>query len=277
MSEISLRENENYITFLDSCKPCFEQIRRGAWEIVLGYWGLGRQMVEYEQSGMLTFDYGSGTMAVVAADFGFRDPTVVYRMKEAALRYPDLESLVVAKANLEHTGLSPNWTNFRRLCLPKDTTHPERYGGIGAVFQSRLSKIESVLIDMEEVAEMQKTEDEQQQWEGVKLIAHDVFVGILENSLPKGKIDRNADYLDYIRSLPCLVCDKQAEPHHVETGGTSIKGTDYATVPFCREHHGELHSLGKAEFERVFVLDLWYEVAKCLETYLIALSRTLGC
>jgi len=59
--------------------------------------------------------------------------------------------------------------------------------------------------------------------------------------MQKVKTDRDEKYLAYIRTLPCLDCGwpadvmgkKLIEAHHIETGGTSIKCSDYLTVPLC--------------------------------------------
>lgn len=57
---------------------------------------------------------------------------------------------------------------------------------------------------------------------------------------------RNADYLDFIRSLPCCVTRKPApsEPHHIEVAGRGVKCADYLTIPLSAEIHRELTSVG---------------------------------
>jgi hypothetical protein len=63
------------------------------------------------------------------------------------------------------------------------------------------------------------------------------------------------DYLKLIREKPCCVCFGVAEPHHLVTRGAG--GSDYHTVPLCREHHSELHRLGLLAFEGRYRLNLW--------------------
>ena len=49
-------------------------------------------------------------------------------------------------------------------------------------------------------------------------------------------------YLKYLRTLPCEVCGKLAEPAHqrfLGSGGTSYKPPDYEAIPLCRDHHDE--------------------------------------
>ena len=53
---------------------------------------------------------------------------------------------------------------------------------------------------------------------------------------------RDKKYLEFVRSLRCTICWKQAEAHHPRRSywgaGTGQKPHDYVTVARCREHHG---------------------------------------
>lgn len=75
----------------------------------------------------------------------------------------------------------------------------------------------------------------------------------------KHKPGRSEAYLDYIRSQRCYICQRSpSEPHHVETGGMGMKGSDFSALPLCREHHREIHDMGKARFWRqYFVAQSW--------------------
>jgi hypothetical protein len=70
---------------------------------------------------------------------------------------------------------------------------------------------------------------------------------------------RDHDYLDYIRSMPCCICgdDVSVEAHHPRVGsingdkqqdGTAQRAADMWALPLCGRHHRELHATG----ERVF-------------------------
>jgi hypothetical protein len=56
---------------------------------------------------------------------------------------------------------------------------------------------------------------------------------------------RNKEHLDFVSSLPCLVCGRQpCDPHHlrfVQPRALGCKVSDEFTVPLCRIHHRELH------------------------------------
>lgn len=48
------------------------------------------------------------------------------------------------------------------------------------------------------------------------------------------------DYLDFIRSKPCLICGRRATAHHQPQKGGGImagKVEDDRAVPLCMEHH----------------------------------------
>ncbi len=80
-------------------------------------------------------------------------------------------------------------------------------------------------------------------------------------AIPKPKRIRDAKYVDWIKTLPCLVrsvyCLGDIDPHHVIPEGGGITGgkvSDYRCVPLCRWHHDGANM--RAEFERLFDIDL---------------------
>ena len=81
------------------------------------------------------------------------------------------------------------------------------------------------------------------------------------------------DYLDYIRSLPCLICGKPGEPHHLEAVGMGRNRNrelkeHYTTIPLCRNHHIEIETVGLKAFETKYNVNLWREAMRLL-TYTI--------
>ena len=58
---------------------------------------------------------------------------------------------------------------------------------------------------------------------------------------------RDASYLAFIRSLPCIHCGKNrmVAPHHEGDRGMGIKASDFSTLPLCFHCHGERHQVGK--------------------------------
>ena len=62
---------------------------------------------------------------------------------------------------------------------------------------------------------------------------------------PKKKTYRNAAYLDYVRTLPCLFCQRwgPSDPHHISMSdaGFGMKSSDLGVIPLCREHHRLFH------------------------------------
>lgn len=77
---------------------------------------------------------------------------------------------------------------------------------------------------------------------------------------------KNDKHLDYIRSLPCVVCGNniETEAAHlrmscIEIGkrstGKSEKPSDCWTVPLCGRHHREQHSVSERFFWHEYKID----------------------
>ena len=64
---------------------------------------------------------------------------------------------------------------------------------------------------------------------------------------------QDSKYLDYIRSLPCVVCQKFHEPqnsvttahHPIHDRFSTNKRSDYDAIPLCEGHHQGLWDLSK--------------------------------
>jgi len=78
------------------------------------------------------------------------------------------------------------------------------------------------------------------------------------STLFKTKTPRDNKYIEWIRSLSCCICGYPApsDPHHSESGGKGIKGSDYSCLPFCHKHHALLHNNGKDSFCKDNTIDL---------------------
>jgi len=59
--------------------------------------------------------------------------------------------------------------------------------------------------------------------------------------------------------------------HHVETGGTAIKGSDYSCVPVCDHHHtvgtNALHRIGHRNFEKKHGVSFAMAIATYLHVF----------
>jgi|TARA_X000001382_G_scaffold130835_2_gene127192 hypothetical protein len=68
--------------------------------------------------------------------------------------------------------------------------------------------------------------------------------------IPKHKNIRDEKYLKTIRGLPCLVCGRGAEAHHlmcVGERGLGYRSGDNWAVPLCRNCHTDLHRFGNEQ------------------------------
>lgn len=86
---------------------------------------------------------------------------------------------------------------------------------------------------------------------------------------------RSEEYLNFIRSLPCLIedrnCFSQIAPHHIEARATC---SDLWTLPLCCGHHTGDNGIhrGKETFERRYGLNIDREVMKLNKQYIIKLK-----
>lgn len=76
---------------------------------------------------------------------------------------------------------------------------------------------------------------------------------VLRRKEPKPRPQvRSANHLVFIRQLPCIVCGLiPSDPAHIRSGtdgGTGVKSGDRYTLPLCRFHHAEQHSVGELTF-----------------------------
>ena len=84
------------------------------------------------------------------------------------------------------------------------------------------------------------------------------------------KRNRDEDYLNWIRMIPCIVCSIQSgyvpitntavsEPHHVEKEHNAAKGMkadDSRAIPLCKGHHNIIHHCGKETFIKEYNVEL---------------------
>ncbi len=78
--------------------------------------------------------------------------------------------------------------------------------------------------------------------------------------------EKDAKYLDYIRSLPCCICgdDTTTEAAHIRTAslengkpytGMQEKASDKWALPLCGKHHREQHTMNEMDFWRCYGKD----------------------
>lgn len=91
-------------------------------------------------------------------------------------------------------------------------------------------------------------------------------------------------HLDFIRSLPCIVCgdNTSTEAAHVRYTDRSVakvnpgmgqKPPDYFTVPMCHVHHEQQHRMNEAYFWSVRGID---PVKKALALYAYSGNHSLA-
>jgi hypothetical protein len=75
------------------------------------------------------------------------------------------------------------------------------------------------------------------------------------------KCHRSQDYLEFIRTRPCMISGSNLDvvAHHVRClggGGTGIKPSDYLCVPLTAQLHAQLHHMGERSFYERHGIDI---------------------
>jgi Protein of unknown function (DUF968) len=89
---------------------------------------------------------------------------------------------------------------------------------------------------------------------------------------------RNANYLSWIRTQPCVVTDMDFTQtdmvaHHVRLGGDGgmgLKPSDYRCIPLTAFQHVKLHAMVESEYYKMFELS----VEKLMISLMIKYIRT---
>ncbi len=98
---------------------------------------------------------------------------------------------------------------------------------------------------------------------------------IVRNEVPTRRpmLEYVDDIQDYVYAClvekKCPICGKKADLHHVEVIGmgrdrTEIIHEGMEVLPLCREHHTEIHSMGKADFFKKYHLQCGIECDKTI-------------
>ncbi|GEM_PF-1868554 len=76
---------------------------------------------------------------------------------------------------------------------------------------------------------------------------------------PKPITFRSESYLNLVRTKGCLVCGKQAEPHHITLNDARWggKSSDLGAIPLCRVHHDLYHNDPKRFCDVCEAVEIW--------------------
>jgi len=82
---------------------------------------------------------------------------------------------------------------------------------------------------------------------------------------PKYECYENKKYEAFIKSKNCIICKEQnVDIHHV----WHARRNSYLSIPLCRACHRTYHDKEWKEFEKMFNIDLSWEIIKCLSRYI---------
>ena len=86
--------------------------------------------------------------------------------------------------------------------------------------------------------------------------------------------DRSLEYLDFVRTQPCICTMQPAEACHLKHIGRGIDKSKpnprhFTAVPMTHEAHMDWHTMTKAEFEQEYNVNVWQENVRLLIRFLI--------
>ena len=81
------------------------------------------------------------------------------------------------------------------------------------------------------------------------------------------KVKRIVDkkYLEWIKRLPCLLCQCPSEPHHIPKENDAALGKktdDTRAIPLCHMHHMIYHNKGRQTFKEEYKMDYEYVISE---------------
>ncbi|NHZ85227.1 MAG: DUF968 domain-containing protein [Planctomycetia bacterium] len=86
------------------------------------------------------------------------------------------------------------------------------------------------------------------------------------------------DYKNHVRKLPCTLCGRAADPHHLKAVGMGRKRSlpkweDYTLVPLERRYHVELEQIGISRFHVKHNINLYKEALFILAQWIFSKSE----
>ena len=86
---------------------------------------------------------------------------------------------------------------------------------------------------------------------------------------PRQLKEHDAEHLEKVRKMHCLVCGLQGEPHHLKAIGMGRNRKremleHYTAIPLCHNHHIEIETIGVERFNSLHRIDVWREAFRIL-------------
>lgn len=260
-SLVAVRDTDEYKRLLDRSWEYAGKIRAKGYDLVVLRWKWGFELASVKTR------YGDSFIDLLAEDIEWHRGTL-YDYRALGKAFDTEEDLKKYWDDCIRAGIPMNLTKLLRGVAPDPTKRPEQYGGKAQVVDELMREVETLGIKLEKLKGFVDAPelgiDKKREILGVLQKAEEVMSESGQMS-PSTTIGVSEDYLDYIRSLPCRICDfNPVDPHHVETGGVGMKGSDFTAIPLCRKHHDELGSKGKETFQQLHGIMLAKEIVAVL-------------
>lgn len=259
---MDVRNKEFYPELLKVSKEAVANLHKTYWDLTVIYWEWGVALAGVETK------YGESVILSIAADVE-KDYTTVYRARNVGKKYPTIAALKEVWAKGEEGGREMSWHRLTREALPAPEDAVDDYGGKTRVADQLMGKMEGYADTKEKLEELvgdpEMNENVKRQIEGV----------LEQVKEPVLALNIEGDYMDYIRSAPCLQCESgDSEPWVLTLIGVPEQ-TQFTSIPLCPEHYAELEEMGEGPFgeTRLFGVNYYREVLDLCVRYLEATNE----
>jgi hypothetical protein len=218
--------------------------------------------------------YGDSTIRRLQEEIGVHENT----LRECARFWRSFEGSPRALEAWMNEMEDVRWIDAQRRI--RSLSDP-RVVGVENYVGSLARRIEGVGKDIAELQEVLSRADvEEELRESALATAHAAVEEVL--SIPHEMMDtttpRSPAYLKWVRSQPCCVSGsvESVEAHHLEQGGTGMKGSDFSCIPLDSTLHMKLENRGHVWFENTYEVNLRYELMRHLHRFLTGKDIHIG-
>jgi len=256
---MDVRKEEFYPELLKVSQEAVKDLQKKGWELAEIYWRWGVALAAVKT------EYGEQTITSIAEDVD-KHYTTLYRARAVGAKYQTLVALKEAWTKGEEGGRAMSWNRLTKA-LPSPTDDPDAYGGQTRVVDQLMYKVESQGDDIEKLKDFldapELDEDTKRQ-----------IVGVLAQ-VSVTAVNIEGDYMDYLRSCPCIECGAEALDAWVLVLIGLPEQTQFTAIPLCIQHFREMRKDGQGQFRQRRGLNYKAEIANLLVPYYVAKEAEL--
>lgn len=229
-------------------------------------------------------EYGSSALHTAASEVGVSYSTLAEYARYYRF-YGEMAAFRKWIAKQEEKDRDITWTLVREYVRRHNDTDSDEADQ--EKFEQRKRSVERKAQETyDEAHDLLEEAKERKDEEAVEMAAHalqsaqDSVSQVAGLILPKRVRVEDPYYIEWVKAnYRCVVSGKtvKLEFHHLETGGTATKGSDYFGVPIHQSYHvPDLHGTDLKSFERKHDVNLYREALRIFQDYVSEVFIRLG-